>query len=38
MLSHNERFRILEGSLTPLEGLEGIMNVPFHMESFDEKA
>jgi glycerol-3-phosphate dehydrogenase (NAD+) len=29
---------ILEGNLTPLEGLEGIMNVPFQMESFDEKA
>jgi glycerol-3-phosphate dehydrogenase (NAD+) len=29
---------ILEGNLTPAEGLKGIMNVPFQMESFDEKA
>jgi glycerol-3-phosphate dehydrogenase (NAD+) len=29
---------ILEGNLTPSEGLKGIMNVPFQMESFDEKA
>lgn len=28
---------ILEGNLTPLEGLNGIMNMPFQMESFDEK-
>jgi glycerol-3-phosphate dehydrogenase (NAD+) len=29
---------ILEGNLTPLEGLKGIMEMPFQMESFDEKA
>ena len=28
---------ILEGKLTPLEGLKGIMNLPFMMESFDER-
>jgi glycerol-3-phosphate dehydrogenase (NAD+) len=28
---------ILQGNLTPKEGLEGIMNMPFLMESFDEK-
>lgn len=28
---------ILEGNLTPEEGLQGIMSLPFHMESFDEK-
>lgn len=29
---------ILEGKLTPLEGLRGIMNMPFIMENFDERA
>lgn len=28
---------ILQGNLTPLEGLKGIMNVPFTMENFDER-
>jgi len=28
---------ILKGELTPLEGLKGIMNMPFLMESFDER-
>lgn len=28
---------ILEGNLTPLDGLKGIMNMPYQMESFDEK-
>jgi glycerol-3-phosphate dehydrogenase (NAD+) len=28
---------ILEGNLTPLEGLKGIMNMPFAMENFDER-
>lgn len=28
---------ILEGKLTPLDGLKGIMNMPFQMESFDER-
>jgi glycerol-3-phosphate dehydrogenase (NAD+) len=28
---------ILQGTLTPLEGLKGIMNMPFLMESFDER-
>lgn len=28
---------ILEGKLTPLEGLKGIMNMPFQMENFDER-
>lgn len=28
---------ILEGNLTPLEGLEGVMNMPFMMENFDER-
>jgi glycerol-3-phosphate dehydrogenase (NAD+) len=28
---------ILEGQLTPLDGLKGIMNMPFQMESFDER-
>ena len=30
--------RILEGRLTPKQGLEGIMNMPFQMENFDERA
>jgi len=28
---------ILEGNLTPDEGLKGIMNLPFVMENFDER-
>jgi glycerol-3-phosphate dehydrogenase (NAD+) len=28
---------ILKGELTPREGLKGIMNLPFFMESFDER-
>jgi glycerol-3-phosphate dehydrogenase (NAD+) len=28
---------ILEGKLTPLEGMKGIMNMPFSMENFDER-
>lgn len=28
---------ILQGKLTPLDGLKGIMNMPFLMESFDER-
>ena len=28
---------ILEGTLTPEEGLKGIMSLPFYMENFDEK-
>mmetsp|Transcript_1674 Transcript_1674/g.3504 ORF Transcript_1674/g.3504 Transcript_1674/m.3504 type:complete len:434 (-) Transcript_1674:107-1408(-) len=28
--------RILEGKSTPLEGLEGLMNMPMQMENFDE--
>ena len=28
---------ILEGTLTPEEGLKGIMNLPFIMENFDER-
>ena len=28
---------ILEGRLTPEEGLKGIMNLPFVMENFDER-
>jgi glycerol-3-phosphate dehydrogenase (NAD+) len=28
---------ILQGNLTPKEGLEGIMSMPFQMESFDER-
>lgn len=28
---------ILQGQLTPLEGLKGIMNMPFLMESYDER-
>jgi len=28
---------ILQGNLTPLEGLRGIMNMPFQMENFDER-
>ena len=28
--------RILEGKWTPLEGLEGLMNMPMQMENFDE--
>lgn len=28
---------ILQGTLTPREGLKGIMNMPFLMESFDER-
>jgi len=28
--------RILEGEITPLEGLEGLMNMPMQMENFDE--
>jgi len=29
--------RILEGKSTPLEGLEGLMNMPMQMENFDER-
>mmetsp|Transcript_35180 Transcript_35180/g.85226 ORF Transcript_35180/g.85226 Transcript_35180/m.85226 type:complete len:435 (+) Transcript_35180:139-1443(+) len=29
--------RILEGKQTPLEGLEGLMNMPMQMENFDEQ-
>lgn len=29
--------RILEGKQTPLEGLEGLMNMPMQMENFDER-
>lgn len=29
--------QILEGELTPEEGLKGIMNLPFIMENFDER-
>lgn len=28
---------ILQGKLTPLDGLKGIMNMPFLMENFDER-
>lgn len=28
---------ILQGTMTPLEGLKGIMNLPFMMENFDER-
>ena len=28
---------ILEGELTPLDGLKGIMNMPFQMENYDER-
>ena len=28
----------LEGTLTPEEGLQGIMNMPFYMENFDERS
>ena len=28
--------RILEGKSTPLDGLEGLMNMPMQMENFDE--
>lgn len=28
---------ILKGQLTPREGLQGIMNMPFLMENFDER-
>lgn len=28
---------ILEGSFTPMEGMKGIMNLPFQMESYDER-
>jgi glycerol-3-phosphate dehydrogenase len=28
---------ILQGTLTPLEGLKGIMNMPFLMENYDER-
>jgi glycerol-3-phosphate dehydrogenase (NAD+) len=28
---------ILQGQLTPREGLKGIMKMPFLMESFDER-
>ncbi len=28
---------ILQGHLTPLDGLKGIMNLPFQMENFDER-
>lgn len=28
---------ILEGNLTPEDGLKGIMNMPFIMENFDER-
>jgi glycerol-3-phosphate dehydrogenase (NAD+) len=28
---------ILQGNLTPLDGLNGIMNMPFLMESYDER-
>ena len=28
---------ILNGELTPLDGLKGIMNMPFQMENFDER-
>lgn len=28
---------ILEGKQTPLQGLEGLMNMPFQMENFDER-
>ena len=28
---------ILQGTLTPREGLKGIMNMPFLMESYDER-
>ena len=28
---------ILEGKLTPLEGLEALMNMPMQMENFDER-
>jgi len=30
--------RILEGKETPLDGLEGLMNMPMMMENFDERA
>ena len=29
---------ILEGKQTPQEGLEGLMNMPMRMESYDEKS
>lgn len=28
---------ILQGNLTPADGLKGLMNMPFVMESFDER-
>ena len=28
---------IIEGELTPLEGLKGIMELPFQMENYDER-
>ena len=28
---------ILQGNLTPADGLKGLMNMPFLMESFDER-
>ena len=28
--------KILEGNATPLEGLNGLMNMPMRMESYDE--
>jgi glycerol-3-phosphate dehydrogenase (NAD+) len=28
---------IVQGQLTPLEGMKGIMNMPFQMENYDER-